>query len=112
MEFDTHLHMNQLIVALQNLAMDPEQMITQIDGYSFDEFAEDLNVKILALPTLVKMGCITSEQSKDIRTLDMLLDEMSGHENEYLWTEEGVRSDERWEAVRELARSIVDSFKN
>ncbi len=42
-----------------------------------------------------------------LRKIDVLLDEMSGEHLATLWTEEAVKSDERWSAVRTAAREAL-----
>lgn len=42
-----------------------------------------------------------------LRKIDVLLDEMSGEHLAALWTEEAVKSDERWNAVRTATRDAL-----
>jgi hypothetical protein len=42
-----------------------------------------------------------------LRRIDLLLDEMSGEQFATLWTDEAVKSHERWSAVRAAAREAL-----
>ena len=46
-----------------------------------------------------------------LRKVDVLLDEMSGEHLAALWTDEAVKSDERWSAVRTAAREALKEMQ-
>jgi hypothetical protein len=53
---------------------------------------------------------ITGEQRAALDALNQLLLRMSGKPNASFWTEEALRSDARWEAVRSTAKAAAAAF--
>lgn len=49
-------------------------------------------------------------QRAALEALDARLATLSGEANEAFWTEEAVRSDPRWEGLRDLARNVLRTF--
>ncbi|HEY0312212.1 MAG TPA: hypothetical protein VGC56_06920 [Allosphingosinicella sp.] len=53
---------------------------------------------------------ITAQQRAAVDALDALLAIMSGQGNASFWTEEGVRSDPKWEEIRTAAKATAAAF--
>ena len=101
-----------LRTALQSLAMPGDQALrTQPDHVAkADELALDFENFHRAF-----VGSFGSEmlpaQVAALRKIDVLLDEMSGEHLASLWTDEAVKSDERWSAVRNAARDALKEMQ-
>jgi hypothetical protein len=52
----------------------------------------------------------TTEQLNALNALDDELTRMSGKLHSFLWTEDALRQDKRWEEVRNLAKRVSSTF--
>jgi hypothetical protein len=53
---------------------------------------------------------MTDVQRDSLKIIDCLLDAMSGQHQSHLWTDDAVRSDPKWQEVREAARRALSEF--
>lgn len=79
-------------------------------GGSNDEFGLEFDTVARASKELELMGRLTNDQVSSILAVDDLLKEMSGPANAELWEDNGIRTDRRWERVRELAQEALTAL--
>jgi hypothetical protein len=62
-------------------------------------------------PSALPNSRINSRQELLLKRIDTLLDEMSGEENQELWTIDALKSNPKWERIRELAKEALELFR-
>ncbi len=73
-----------------------------------NDVAEDFENYTNAIWMSVEKGFVSVETEHDLKSLDKLLEKMSGSDRASLWQADGLRSPE-WEEVRLRARQILRS---
>jgi HEAT repeat protein len=97
---------NLLLESLKHLAAPAEDQIAYVLGQYHDELGLEFDDIWPAADEK-----LTSGQRKVLQALDAQLDEMSGMHNADLWTDDGLRRDERWIRVRELAADALSTLE-
>jgi hypothetical protein len=102
--------LDQFRRSLQLLAAEPQDQVAHFPIQFFsvsEEIALEFDNWAKAVPTFWEL---TSEQENRLFVLDEFLEEMSGEQNENLWTDQALFSDPHWNKVRLLAKKVLASF--
>jgi hypothetical protein len=75
-----------------------------------DELALEFDECLRGLVGSGRLSELSVEQSKLVEDLDQKLTEMSGTENEPLWTDEALSAAPEWTVVREAATRLVNAM--
>lgn len=110
---DSDFYFQGLKGCIQNLTLDAVQqrdylkkLFSQEDEYLkiwADELALEFDYYFTMIDQFKEDACIPEKAIKSMYSLDAYLDEISGEENELLWTDEALFEAKEWEHVRFLA---------
>lgn len=103
----------RVIEQLCFLASPMDRQIDKVVGrlgpsVDLNDVAEDFENYTNAIWMSVEKGFVSVETEHDLKSLDKLLEKMSGSDRASLWQADGLRSPE-WEEVRLRARQILRS---
>ncbi|HEV2596822.1 hypothetical protein [Sphingopyxis sp.] len=101
---------NQLQHAVLALAQPAEVQLALFPDFvcKADELALDFEDGLYEL--VGHESDVSAEQRAALDALDSLLVSMSGQHNAAFWTDEAVRSDEKWEDIRSAAKATAKIF--
>jgi hypothetical protein len=102
----------RLIESLRLLAGDREVQWAAFPEFVHkpDEIALVFDETRRFVDELVDAEAISGEQARLIRQIDVRLDDMSGESKAALWTYEALGSDANWEAVRRMAKNVLNAL--
>jgi hypothetical protein len=98
---------------LQSLAQPAEVQLSLFDPKFAHNVPDELALSLddILRPALTTYGeDLTEDQRESLCRLDVYLRDMSGQHNADLWTVDALRTSDRWNTVRELARHCLDSL--
>lgn len=108
---DAQAALANLRACLQLLAASPQD---QVAHYVLPEFplkAEEMALDYgHAVVSVREMTNLSNKQSEPLAALDQHIAEMSGEHNGDFWTDQALFTDQRWDAVRAMAKAALSSF--
>jgi 23S rRNA A1618 N6-methylase RlmF len=113
MIMDTFTQM--LITSLKVLSSESVDQLRYLKALGISGNIDELALEFDDVASLAKVKYesqqMTKQQYQWVESLATQLDEMSGVQNEHLWTEKALMSAPQWQKIREHAKACLTAFQ-
>ena len=79
-------------------------------GYGNDELALEFEDIYMAVGDMLHWGEISQKEIDAAKPLNEMLSKWSGQQNADFWQRDALRSDQRWEQVRQCSRQVLLAY--